>query len=342
MEMDNEANTERWNYLGPAAGAYPKEAAADGTSAVRRHRSDSLVGYCFPLVVRGATGIFVLLIVGLFVELLLNSVPSMSQFGLGFLWTSEWNPVTERFGALPFIFGTVVSSLIALVLAAAVGILGAAFLAEFAPRFIATPLATLIELLAAVPSVVYGLWGLFVFAPVMQHYIEPAIQRYLGFLPIFGGPGYGVGLLTASFILAVMIVPTITAIARDLLLAVPSDLREAMWALGATRWDAFKMVVLPYARPGIFGACILGLGRALGETIATTMVIGNRPAISISLFAPSYTLSSVIANEFTEATTPMYLSALIELGLILFLISVLVNSLARLLMRTVFGAVNRR
>jgi phosphate transport system permease protein len=269
-------------------------------------------------------------------------MPSMREFGLRFLWTSEWNPVTGRFGALPFIFGTVVSSFIALGLAAFVGILGAAFLVEFAPRFISAPLATLIELLAAVPSVVYGLWGLFVFAPAMQHYIEPVIQRYLGFMPVFAGPGYGVGLLTASFILAVMIVPTITAISRDLLQAVPSELREAMWALGATRWDAFKMVVLPYARPGIFGACILGLGRALGETIATTMVIGNRPAISMSLFAPSYTLSSVIANEFTEATTPMYLSALIELGLILFLISVLVNSLARLLMRTMFGAMNRK
>ena len=336
MEMEDQASAERWKYPGLAGDTYPKE-AADRTSTAQWRSSHSFAQRCFPSVVRGATGIFVLLIVGLLVELLLNSLPSIRQFGLSFLWTSEWNPVTERFGALPFIFGTVVSSLIALVLAAAVGILGASYLAEFAPRFIGTPLATLIELLAAVPSVVYGLWGLFVLAPAMQHYIEPAIQHYLGFLPFFAGLSYGVGLLTASFILAVMIVPTITAISRDLLQAVPSDLREAMLAIGATRWNTFTMVVLPYARPGIFGACMLGLGRALGETIATTMVIGNRPGISLSLFAPSYTLSSVIANEFTEATTPVYLSALIELGLVLFLISVLVNSLARLLMRNVFG-----
>ncbi|MGO9266858.1 MAG: phosphate ABC transporter permease subunit PstC [Candidatus Binataceae bacterium] len=338
--MEDHTNAERPGYLG--LGGAPSKASQDETVGLspttRWQSSDSYLGRNFPALVRGGTGIFVLLIAGLFAELFLNSLPSIRQFGLSFLWTSEWNPVTEQFGALPFIFGTVVSSLIALALAAVAGILGAAFLAEFAPAFVANPLGILIELLAAVPSVVYGLWGLFVFAPAMQHYIEPALQRHLGFLPIFAGAPYGVGLLTASFILAVMIVPTITAISRDLLQAVPTEIREAMLALGATRWDAFKMVVLPYARSGIFGACVLGLGRALGETIATTMVIGNRPAISTSLFAPSYTLSSVIANEFTEATTPVYLSALIELGLILFLISLLINSLAHLLMRTVFGA----
>jgi phosphate transport system permease protein len=333
--MENEANAERQEFLG-LNGASLSESSV--TAGIAGRSSESPIARCFPFLVTGATVFFLLLIAGLFVELLINSLPSIHRFGLSFLWSSEWNPVTERFGALPFIFGTVVSSLVALVLAAGFGILGAAFLAEFAPRMIATPLGTLIELLAAVPSVVYGLWGLFTFAPAMQHYIEPAIGHYLGFLPIFGGPAYGVGLLTAALILAIMILPTITAISRDLLEAVPWDLREAMFALGATRWDAFTMVVLPYARPGIFGACILGLGRALGETIAATMVIGNRPAISASLFAPSYTLSSVIANEFTEATTVIYLSALIELGLVLFLISVLINSLARLLMRTVFGA----
>lgn len=341
--MEDEANAGRREYLGlgGALKATPYE-PAEGSLAARWQSSESYLGRCFPVLVQGATGIFVVLIASLFVELFWNSLPSMRQFGLSFLWSSEWNPVTENFGALPFIFGTVVSSLIALALAAGAGILGAAFLAEFAPAFIGNPLGILIELLAAVPSVVYGLWGLFVFAPAMHHYIEPAIQRALGFLPIFTGAPYGVGLLTASLILSLMIVPTITAISRDLLQAVPSELREAMLALGATRWDAFKMVVLPYARPGIFGACILGLGRALGETIATTMVIGNRPAISMSLFAPSYTLSSVIANEFTEATTAVYLSALIELGLILFIISILINSLARLLMRTVFGATARK
>jgi phosphate transport system permease protein len=333
--MENEVNAERSEFLDLNGGSLGEYSAASRSAA--RRGADSFVARCFPAMVIAATGFFVLLIAGLFVEMLVNSLPSIRQFGLSFLWSSDWNPVTDRFGALPFIYGTVVTSFIALVLAAGFGILGAAFLSEFAPRFIAVSLGNLIELLAAVPSVVYGLWGVFTFAPAMQHYIEPVLQQYLGFLPIFGGPAYGVGLLTAALILSVMIVPTITAISRDLLEAVPWDLREAMFALGATRWDAFKMVVLPYARPGIFGACILGLGRALGETIATTMVIGNRPAISASLLAPGYTLSSVIANEFTEATTTIYLSSLIELGLVLFVISVLINSLARLLMRTVFG-----
>jgi len=335
--MEEQAKAERPSYLSVAF-TDTQQAARRPTVIVARRASDSIAGRCFPWLVRGAMGIFLTLTIGLFVELLVNSLPSIRQFGLAFLWTSSWNPVTERFGALPFIYGTVVSSLIALATAAGVGIMGAAFLAEFAPRAIAAPLGLLIELLAAVPSVVYGLWGLFVLAPAMQHSIEPALQRYLGFLPIFGGACYGVGLLTAAFILALMIVPTITALSRDLLQAAPGELREAMLALGATRWDAFRAAVLPYARSGIFGACILGLGRALGETIATTMVIGNRPAISMSLLAPSYTLSSVIANEFTEATTTTYISALVELGLLLFLISVLVNSVARVLMRAVFGA----
>ena len=335
--MEDRAKTERQEYLTIAT-----RTALEETTEVRPRGGSSIVARCFPLIVGCGTGIFVLLIAGLFVELFLNSLPSIRQFGLSFLWTSEWNPVTEQFGALPFIFGTVVSSFIALALAAGVGISAAAFLAEFAPHYIATPLSFVIELLAAVPSVVYGLWGLFCFAPIMQHYIEPALQRYLGFVPLFSGPGYGVGLLTAALILAIMIVPTITALSRDLIQAVPSELRESMLALGATRWESFKQVVLPCARAGIFGACILALGRALGETIATTMVIGNRPAISASLFAPSYTLSSVIANEFTEATTSVYLSALIELGLVLFVISVLVNSLARVFMRTVFGAASRQ
>jgi phosphate transport system permease protein len=331
--MEDQANTERQEYL-----ATTTRTAVEKNASVQPQVRSSMVARCFPFIVGCGTGIFVLLIAGLFVELFLNSLPSIRQFGLSFLWTSEWNPVTQQFGALPFIFGTVVSSFVALILAAGVGISAAAFLAEFAPYYIAAPLGFVIELLAAVPSVVYGLWGLFCLAPVMQHYIEPAIQRYLGSVAIFSGPAYGVGLLTAAFILAIMIVPTVTALSRDLIQAVPWELRESMLALGATRWESFKKVVLPCARAGIFGACILALGRALGETIATTMVIGNRPAISASLFAPSYTLASVIANEFTEATTPIYLSALIELGLVLFLTSVLVNSLARVLMRTVFGA----
>ncbi len=296
-------------------------------------------GRGFELCVYGATGTFLALVIGLFLELLWSSHLSLSTFGLSFLWTSAWNPVTNQFGALPFIYGTIVSSAIAILLAAIAGVLAGAFLAEFSPDGLSRPLSFIIELLAAVPSVVYGLWGLFILAPVMRVYVEPFLQRYFGFLVIFSGTIYGVGMLTAGVILAIMIVPTVTAISRDVMAAIPQTHREAIWALGGTRWQSFSMVVLPGARSGVFGACILALGRALGETIATTMVIGNRPAISASLFAPAYSLSSVIANEFTEATTQVYLSALIELGLLLFVISMIVNALARVLLSTVFRSV---
>lgn len=293
-------------------------------------------GRGFEICVHGATAIFLALVVGLFLELAWKSRLAIEAFGLSFLWTSSWNPVTNQFGALPFIYGTVVSSALAIVLAGIAGILAGAFLAEFGPAWFTAPLSFLIELLAAVPSVVYGLWGLFVLAPVMRDYLEPGLQKYLGFLPLFSGPIYGIGMLTAGVVLAIMIVPTVTAISRDVMAAIPQSQREAIWALGASRWQGFWLVVLPGARAGVFGACALALGRALGETIATTMVIGNRPAISASLFAPAYSLSSVIANEFTEATTQLYLSALIELGLLLFVISVIVNGLARVLLWTVF------
>jgi phosphate transport system permease protein len=279
-----------------------------------------------------------LLIVGLFVELVLGSWPSIVAFGPSFIWKSAWDPVTNTFGALPMIYGTVVTSLIGIVLAGFVGIMAAVFLADFAPRWLSTPLSFLIELLAAVPSVVYGLWGLFVLAPYVRTTIGPGLQKVLGWLPLFAGETHGVGLLTAGIILALMIVPTVTAISRDVIAAIPRDLREASMALGSTKWETATRVVLPAARVGIFGACVLGLGRALGETIAVTMVIGNRPEISASLFAPGYTLASVIANEFTEATTSIYTSALIELGLILFLVSVVVNALARLMIWSVRGS----
>jgi phosphate transport system permease protein len=286
----------------------------------------------FMAVVVGAVVIFALLVLGLLVELIHGSWESLMTFGFSFLWTSEWNPVTNHFGALPMIYGTVVSSGMAIVLAGSVGIFAAVYLAEFAPSAIAGPLSFMIELLAAVPSVVYGLWGLFVLAPLVRTFVGPIIQSHLGFLPIFSGPVYGVGLLTAGLILSLMIVPTVTAISRDVIAAVSRDQREASMSLGATRWETMWRVVLPTARSGIFGACILALGRALGETIATTMVIGNRPDIAASLFAPSYTLASVIANEFTEATSSLYLSALVELGLLLFAVSFIVNGLARLLL----------
>jgi len=322
-------------------GARPDDNALNPRNASRARPVRAILpraprGTAFDLCVYGATGAFVAVVAALFIELLWSSRLSIATFGLSFLWTSQWNPVTNQFGALPFIYGTIVSSGIAIFLAGIVGVLAGAFLAEFCPTRLSGPLSFMIELLAAVPSVVYGLWGLFVLAPVMRDYIEPFLQRYAGFLPIFSGTIYGVGMLTAGVILAIMIVPTVTAISRDVMAAIPQTQREAIWALGATRWQSFRMVVLPGARAGVFGACILALGRALGETIATTMVIGNRPEIAVSLFAPGYSISSVIANEFTEATTQVYLSALIELGLLLFMISVIVNAVARVLLWTVF------
>jgi phosphate transport system permease protein len=286
----------------------------------------------FLLVVRAAVGLFVLLVAMLFVELVRGSWPSIHEFRFKFLWTSEWNPVTQQFGALPLIFGTIVTSLIAILLAGIVGVLAAAYLAEFAPRWVARPLGFVIELLAAVPSVVFGLWGLFVLAPFVRSDLGPVLQKTLGFLPLFQGPIGGVGMLTAGLVLALMILPTVTAISREVIVAIGTDLREASMSLGATKWETVARVVLPASRVGIFGAIVLALGRALGETIATTMVIGNRPQISASLFAPSYTLASVIANEFTEANGALYISALIELGLLLFIVSFIVNGFARLML----------
>jgi phosphate transport system permease protein len=298
----------------------------------RRSRSAAAGDRVFLFVVHAATGLFVLLVAALFFELVKGSWPSIVAFGPKFLWTSRWNPVTNEFGALPLIYGTLVSSLVAIVLAGVVGILAAAYLAEFAPRWLARPLGFVIELLAAVPSVVFGLWGLFVLAPVVRTVIGPFLQKYLGFLPIFQGPVSGVGMLTAGLVLSFMILPTVTAISREVIVAIGGDLREASMSLGATKWETVARVVLPASRAGIFGAIVLALGRALGETIATTMVIGNRPQIAASLFAPSYTLASVIANEFTEANGDVYISALIELGLLLFIVSFIVNGIARLLL----------
>ena len=243
--------------------------------------------------------------------------------------------MTDQFGALPMIYGTVVSSAIAILLAGLVGVYGAAYLVEFAPPLVTRPLGFLIELLAAVPSVVFGLWGLFVLAPILRTYVDPFLQDRFGALPIFSGPIFGTSLFTAGIVLAIMIVPTVSAISRDVIATVAREHREASMALGATRWETVSRVILPGARTGIFGACVLAFGRALGETIATTMVIGNTPAIKASLFAPAYTLASVIANEFTEATSDVYVSALIELGLLLFLVSVIVNAFARVLTWTV-------
>jgi phosphate transport system permease protein len=276
--------------------------------------------------------VYVGMIAALLATLASGSQLSFVRFGFGFLTSAAWNPITGNFGALAFIFGTVVSSLLALLFATPVGIFSAIFLAEFATPEVGGVLGLLIEMLAAVPSVVYGLWGLFVLAPFMQDQLDPILQRLFGFTPLFSGMYYGVGMLTAAVMLAIMILPTITAITRDVILAVPNDQRDGSIALGATRWETIWRVTIPHAGAGIFGAIVLALGRAVGETIATTMVIGNRPVISASLFAPSYTLASVIANEFTEATSAIHTSSLIELGFVLVLISALVNVFARLLL----------
>ncbi|HEU4931230.1 MAG TPA: phosphate ABC transporter permease subunit PstC [Pyrinomonadaceae bacterium] len=263
-----------------------------------------------------------------------DSMLSIRQFGFHFLTGRVWDPVKGEFGALPFVYGTIASSLIALLISVPFSLGIAIFLVEQAPPYIARPVGFLVELLAAIPSVVYGLWGIFVLAPVLRQYVEPALAKTLGFLPLFQGTITGIGLLTGGIILAIMVTPIISAVVRDVLAAVPGSQREAALALGATKWEMIR-VVLVNGAPGIAGAVILGLGRALGETMAVTMVIGNRAQISPSLFEPSYTIASAIANEFTEATGDLYLSALVELGLILFLVTFVVNGIARILVWSV-------
>ena len=270
-------------------------------------------------------------------ELAHGSGITLRQFGWHFLASSNWDPVNEQYGAVPFIFGTLVSSLIALIIAVPISIATAVYLTELAPRGLRQPLTMFIELLAAVPSVILGLWGIFVMVPWLRDYLFPWLQKAFGFLPLFQGPIYGVSMLAGGIIVAIMIIPIITSVSREILRSVPGLQREAAYALGATRWEVTRIAVLSYAKKGLFGAVILGLGRALGETMAVTMVIGNRPEIAKSLFAPGYTLASVIANEFTEATTDTHLSALFELGLVLLGVTVLVNALAQLLLKTFAG-----
>ena len=293
----------------------------------------------FRLLIRASALALLLIVLGMVVVMVRAAFPSIKAFGWRFLFTSTWDPVAQHFGALPLIYGTIVSSLLALVIAVPLGIGAAVFLSEMAPSWISPAVSFLIELLAAVPSVVYGLWGIFVLAPWLRTQVQPALGSALGFLPLFQGPPYGVGMLAAGLILAIMVVPFIIAVSREVLLAVPDSQREAALALGATRWETTRLAVLRYARSGLIGAILLGLGRALGETMAVTMVIGNRAEISASLFAPGYTMASLIANEFAEATSDLYLSALIEVGLLLFVVTVIVNALARLLVWSVGGAV---
>jgi len=281
-------------------------------------------------------GLSVLALVALIVyELISKSSLSLHAFGWRFFFDSEWDPVNEQFGAWPFVYGTLVSSALALLLAVPLAIGVGVFITEMCPRKLRGPLAFLTELLAAIPSVIYGLWAIFVLVPLLRQYVEPFLTQCLGWTGLFGGPAYGIGMLAAGVILAIMVVPIISSITREVMTAVPQQQREAVLALGATRWEMIRTGVLRNARAGIAGGVILGLGRALGETMAVTMVIGNRPEISRSLLAPGYTMASVIANEFSEATSDKYLSALVEVGLALFLVTIIVNILAQVLLWTV-------
>jgi phosphate transport system permease protein len=278
----------------------------------------------------------VLAIVGLIIyELITKSGLSWRAFGLKFFFRSEWDPVNDQYGALPFVYGTIVSSILALLIAVPLAIGVAVYITEMAPRWLRGALAFTTELLAAIPSVIYGLWAIFVLVPLLREYVQPWLAKYLGWTGFFEGPPYGIGMLAAGIILAIMVVPIISSITREVMTAVPEQQREAVMALGATRWETIRTGVLRNARAGIMGGVILGLGRALGETMAVTMVIGNRPEIAKSLFAPGYTMASVIANEFSEATGDLYLSALVEVGLALFIVTIIVNIVAQLLVWTV-------
>jgi len=277
-----------------------------------------------------AISIFAIVVLIIF-TLIHGSQLSIHAFGWKFFVKEIWDPVNGDFGAWTFIYGTVVSSLLALAMAVPLAIGVAVFLTEMCPKPLRTPISFLTELLAAIPSVVYGLWALFILVPIMRDRVGPFLTKTLGWTGFFGGDNFGIGMLTASVILAIMILPIISSITRDVMLAVPQNQREGMLALGATRWEMIRTGVLRNARIGIVGAVILGLGRALGETMAVTMVIGNRPQIVKSLFAPGYTLASVVANEFTEATDDTYVSALVEIGLALFLVTIVVNAIARML-----------
>lgn len=322
----------------------PLREGGDQGVAVRREAIALQGRHPGDAVFRGLTLLFawvvVVVTVGVAATLVVSAWPSITRFGLGFVGSTTWNtlgdnPDTGIYGALTFIFGTMYTSLLALALAVPLSLGVAIFLSEMAPHWLRGPASTLVELLAAVPSVVYGLWGIFVLNALLARPVEPWLGGHFGAVPLFSGPAYGSGILSAGLILTVMIVPTITAISRDLLRQVPREQREGMLALGATRWEMITRVVIPYARAGIVGAIVLGLGRAVGETMAVTMVIGNGRYIGPSLFAITDTLASVIANQFTEATGTLYPAALLELGLLLFVITIILNAVARLLVWTV-------
>jgi phosphate transport system permease protein len=296
----------------------------------------ALVDLFFHNITRAAALLVLLILGGVILSLIYGSLPAIREFGLGFLVTEAWNPVTEKFGALAPIYGTLVTSIIAMVVAVPLGLGIAIFLTELCPHALRRPIGVAIELLAGIPSIIYGIWGLFVFAPFVQQYVQPALISAVGDIPVlstlFAGPPYGIGMLTAGFILAIMVLPFITSISRDVFETVPPVLKEAASGVGCTTWEVMRYVVIPYTRVGVIGGVMLGLGRALGETMAVTFVIGNAHRVSSSLLAPGTTISATIANEFTEAVGDLYTSALIELGLILFVITFVVLAAARFML----------
>ena len=312
---------------GPVEAGVPARAPSLLAGASTGRFADSL----FRAGVAAAAFSVLAIVAFLVYELVRQSQLSIKAFGWGFFTGRDWDPVSGVFGALPFIYGTLVSSFLALLIAVPLGVGVAVFMNEICPRALRGTVSYFVELLAAIPSVIYGLWGIFVLAPFMRSVIQPFLAEWLKWTDFFDGPAYGIGMLTAGVILAIMVVPFISSITREVMLAVPQSQREAVMALGATRWETVRTGVLRNARTGVFGGIILALGRALGETMAVTMLIGNRAEIAKSLFAPGYTMASVIANEFSEATDNLYVSALVEIGLVLFLVTIIVNILAQLM-----------
>ncbi|HLZ28856.1 MAG TPA: phosphate ABC transporter permease subunit PstC [Chloroflexota bacterium] len=313
-----------------------------GASRLTSGGSASRGDRVFSVLVTLAAACVPLLLIAIFILLLLDALPAVQRYGLGFLASSDWDPVAEKFGAAAYIYGTVVTSVLAVLIAGPIGVACAVYVAEYAPKWLAEPVSFLITLLAAIPSIIYGLWGFRILAPIMRAAVEPFLKNTLGNVPavgaLFSGPTVGRDYLVAGVILAIMILPTITAVSREILRAVPNTQREGMLALGATRWETIQRAVLPYARSGIAGAVILGLARALGETMAVTMVIGNSSTqIRPSLFTPGYTLASAIANQFTEADKEIYFSAVVEIALVLLLVAGVMNVVARLLVWGVRG-----
>jgi phosphate transport system permease protein len=308
--------------------AGPANSATRMQVLLRRLRDGDQIAHLITMIFAAS---ILLVTATLVYELWIHSALTRAKFGWSFFVTSTWDPIFGQFGAWPFIYGTLVTTAVALIIAVPLGLGAAIFLSELAPPKVSSALSFVIDLLAAVPSVIYGLLAIFTLVPLMRTEIQPFLKHTLGFLPLFQGPAYGIGFLTAGIVLAIMIVPFIISVSREVLLAVPQDQREASLGLGATRWETTYKVVVTYARTGILGSVFLSMARALGETMAVTMVIGNAPKVAASLFSPGYSIAAVIANEFAEATGELHLSALIELGLVLFLLTFILNGLARLM-----------